>query len=214
VYVQSHHVRTANALPLERCIELAHEQGVPVIVDAAAEEDLRRYIALGSDLVCYSGGKALGGLSSSGFVAGTRELIEAVRAQERGIGRPMKVAQEQILSVMLALQAYGSGRDTANEPVLKALAEACAGITGLDSAVVEDEVRPAIRRVEIRTGDAVRMARSLREGDPPIFVRAHHAAAGRFALDVRNLAMEDVPVIVAALRAAGRHALDAPPTDA
>jgi hypothetical protein len=78
------------------------------------------------------------------------------------------------------------------------------------SAIVEDEVRPSIRRIEIRAVGATRIARALREGDPPIFVRAHHAAEGRFALDVRNLAMEDLPLIVAALR----RALDAHPGDA
>lgn len=200
VYVQSHHVRVPNARPLERCIALAHEQGVPVIVDAAAEEDLRTFIAMDADLVAYSGGKALGGLSSSGFVAGRAVLIGALRAQERGIGRPMKVAQEQILSVILGLQAYGPGRDSSNAAVLESLTLACTAIAGLDSAVVADEVRPSIRRVEIRTPHAQQVARMLRLGDPPIFVRAHHAAAGRFSLDVRNLSLGDVPVIVDAVR--------------
>jgi L-seryl-tRNA(Ser) seleniumtransferase/D-glucosaminate-6-phosphate ammonia-lyase len=207
VYVQSHHVRAPNAQPLAQCIELAHDQAVPVIVDAAAEEDLRAYVAMGADLVCYSGGKALGGLSSSGFVAGRAGLVQAVRAQERGIGRPMKVAQEQILSVILALRAYGAGRDSSSPAVLEALAIACAAVPGLDSRVVADEVRASIRRVEVRSPQAAAIARSLREGDPPIFVRAHQVAEGRFSLDVRNVGMGDVEVIVEALR----RALDAAP---
>ena len=199
VYVQSHHVRAKGCQGLETCIRLAHAKGVPVIVDAAAEEDLRHYIALGADLVCYSGGKALGGLSSSGFVAGRADLIEAVRAQDRGIGRAMKVAQEQILSIILSLDFSTTRRVEDDSGVLAMLANACAAIPGIDSSIIEDEVRPAIRRVEVRHARAERIVQALREGEPPIFVRAHGAAEGRFALDIRNLAIEDVPLVAEAL---------------
>src|ERR1700704_5262805 len=47
--------------------------GVPVIVDAAAQlppkENLKRFIAMGADLVAFSGGKALGGPQASGILA-------------------------------------------------------------------------------------------------------------------------------------------------
>ncbi len=177
---------------------------MPVIVDAAAEEDLRRYLELGADLVCYSGGKALGGLSSSGFVAGRADLIEAVRAQDRGIGRPMKVAQEQILSIILALELYGGRPGEPGSGTLEALASAVAAVEGIESDVVADEVRPSIRRVEIRHARAGAIAQALREGEPPIFVRSHHAAAGRFSFDVRNVSPADVPVIADALAKAVR----------
>jgi seryl-tRNA(Sec) selenium transferase len=125
----------------------------------------------------------------------------------------MKVAQEQIISVILALRAYGAGRDTSNVRVLEALARACRDLEGIESSIVEDEVRPAIRRVEVRSPCALRLVRALREGTPPIFVRAHHVEAGRFAFDVRNLAPEDVPLIAEALRRAVA-ALDGSPGDA
>ena len=144
VYIQSHHVRATECQPLETCIRLAHEQDVPVIVDAAAEEDLGRFVELGADLVCYSGGKALGGLSSSGFVAGRADLVEAVRAQDRGIGRPMKVAQEQLLSIILALEFYAGRPPESGGAVLEALAAAVGAVAGVDSKIVADEVRPSI----------------------------------------------------------------------
>ena len=204
VYIQSHHVRATDCQPLETCIRLAHEQDVPVIVDAAAEEDLGRYVELGADLVCYSGGKALGGLSSSGFVAGRADLVEAVRAQDRGIGRPMKVAQEQILSIILAFEFYAGRPPESGSEVLEALASAVGEVAGIESEIVADEVRPSIRRLEIRHARAEALARALRAGEPPVFVRAHHAATGRFAFDVRNVGAADVPVMVAALAKAVR----------
>ncbi|MGO0807149.1 hypothetical protein ACTPEF_24595, partial [Clostridioides difficile] len=44
---------------------------LPLIVDAAAEEDLNVYYELGADLVIYSGAKAIEG-PSSGLVIGTK----------------------------------------------------------------------------------------------------------------------------------------------
>ena len=39
LYVQSHHVVLPNRLSLQRCIEACGKAGLPVVVDAAAEED-------------------------------------------------------------------------------------------------------------------------------------------------------------------------------
>src|SRR5437762_781743 len=69
LFVQSHHAVQSGMLALAPVVALARERGVPVLVDAAAEEDLRRYVAAGVDLVAYSGGKAFAG-PTSGFVAG------------------------------------------------------------------------------------------------------------------------------------------------
>lgn len=201
VFVQSHHVHAPGRLSLETCIRLARAAAVPVIVDAAAEEDLRLYIAAGASLVIYSGGKALGGLSSSGLVAGSAPLIAAVRAQERGIGRAMKVGPEQLISVCLALDLYG-GAEHDDEPVLTALVEGVRGCTDAEFAVIGDEAGRPIQRLEVRTPRAPEIALALRAGEPPIFVRAHHASEGRFLVDPRNLSLEDAVVVVAALRTA------------
>lgn len=200
VFVQSHHVRAPRRLPLDVCIAIAREAGVPVIVDAAAEEDLRAYIAAGSDLVIYSGGKALGGLSSSGFVAGTGPLVAAVRAQERGIGRAMKAGPEQLLSVCIALDAYrGASHD--DEPILESLQEGLSGVESLRTAIVPDEAGRPIRRLEVRHADAASVVDALRRNNPPIYVRAHHAAEGRFSIDPRNLTPAAALEVAAALRA-------------
>ena len=201
LFVLSHHVVARERLPLSVCIEAAHAAGKPVIVDAAAEEDLRGYIAAGADLVIYSGGKALGGLSSSGFVAGRAELVRAVRAQERGIGRAMKVGPEQLLSVAVALDAYAPGGGSDSE-VLETLRAALGGIEAVELAIVDDEAGRAIQRLEVRTPRAGEAVAALRGGTPPIYVRAHHASEGRFAIDPRNLTVETAREVAAAVRAA------------
>jgi len=76
---------TAARPALPDVVKVAHERGVPVIVDAAAElppkANLHRYVEMGADLVTFSGGKALGGPQASGILAGRRELIMSAALQ-------------------------------------------------------------------------------------------------------------------------------------
>jgi len=100
---------------LAKAIKAAKKHGLPVIVDAAAEtpprENLTRLIAMGSDLVAFSGGKDIQAPNDTGLLFGRRELVEAAVLQERtlppfGIGRSMKVSKEDIASTAVALQRY------------------------------------------------------------------------------------------------------------
>lgn len=201
LFVQSHHVHAPERLRLETCLRLACAASIPVVVDAAAEEDLRSYVAAGADLVIYSGGKALGGLSSSGMVAGRADLIGAVRAQERGIGRAMKVGPEQILSICLALELYRlPGNDSAE--VLSRLEAGCSELGGATFRVIDDEAGRPIRRLEVATPRATEVVQALRRNDPPVYVRAHQVQAGRFAIDPRNLTLEEAGLVVQALKTA------------
>jgi D-glucosaminate-6-phosphate ammonia-lyase len=125
------------ALPLEELTTMAHTHGVPVIVDAANQlpppTNLRRFIDEGADLVAFSGGKAIRGPQSTGFLAGTSESIASVALQNldldvslstwsppdtlidldnvrgfphHGIGRGFKVGKEEIFGLITALESY------------------------------------------------------------------------------------------------------------
>jgi uncharacterized pyridoxal phosphate-dependent enzyme len=67
----------SGSLPLDVVIKIAHDRGVPVIVDAAAElppiQNLHRFTDMGADLVVFSGGKDMKGPQSSGLVMGRRD---------------------------------------------------------------------------------------------------------------------------------------------
>ncbi|MFH5801366.1 aminotransferase class V-fold PLP-dependent enzyme [Haladaptatus sp. CMAA 1911] len=77
--------KTYTEPPLEVVCEIAHDHGVPVIVDAAAElppvSNLTAFIETGADLVAFSGGKAIRGPQTTGILAGRADLIESVAAQ-------------------------------------------------------------------------------------------------------------------------------------
>jgi D-glucosaminate-6-phosphate ammonia-lyase len=72
--------------PLRQLCAVAHEAGLPVLVDAAAElpplDNLRRFIGEGADLVAFSGGKAINGPQASGFLCGRRDLVGAALLQQ------------------------------------------------------------------------------------------------------------------------------------
>ncbi|MBT9432869.1 aminotransferase class V-fold PLP-dependent enzyme [Candidatus Sodalis endolongispinus] len=89
VYVVSHHVVEYGQIPLEVFCQVAHQYGVPVIVDAASEYDLQKFLRQGADIVLYSGHKFLGG-HTSGIVAGDKQRVRSAWLQNRGIGRGMK----------------------------------------------------------------------------------------------------------------------------
>src|SRR4051794_41235921 len=100
------------ALPLSEVVEVAHERGVPVLVDAAAQippvAALWQYTReLGADIAIFSGGKGLRGPQSSGLVLGKREIVEACYpngSPNQSIGRPMKVGKEETLGILAAIE--------------------------------------------------------------------------------------------------------------
>jgi D-glucosaminate-6-phosphate ammonia-lyase len=54
LYVVSHHATQKGMLPLTDCVAICRENSVPLLVDAAAEEDLKKYVVCGADLVTFS----------------------------------------------------------------------------------------------------------------------------------------------------------------
>jgi D-glucosaminate-6-phosphate ammonia-lyase len=207
-YVVSHHVPASQTCGLGEVIELAHAHDIPVIVDAAAETDLRGYVAEGADLVIYSGHKAIGG-PTSGLVCGRAELIKACLAQNAGIGRAMKVGKESIIGALVAVRRYATADPEAQarrvSELATRLAEALAGLPGVVARVVADPTRPIRRtRVEVDPDvagmDAAELVSRLSAHTPSIRCRAHHVAEGRFELDPRGLTPEHPSVIARAVR--------------
>jgi uncharacterized pyridoxal phosphate-dependent enzyme len=112
----------AGVLPLSQVIETSHKNGIPVIVDAAAElppkDNLRRFSSMNADLILFSGGKDIGAPNDTGIILGRRGLIatcmrlgphsyEVVDSKRRVyLGRPMKTSKEDILALIVALERY------------------------------------------------------------------------------------------------------------
>ncbi len=106
-------------LPFERIIEIAHRNGVPVIVDAASlpppRSGLTKFSELGVDLACFCGGKTIAGPNNSGMLSGRADLIKLAHLQSypfEGVGRPSKMSRETIVGLITALTIYLESDDT------------------------------------------------------------------------------------------------------
>ncbi|VDZ75875.1 transferase [Salmonella bongori] len=94
LYVKSHHCVQKGMLSIDDFVQVAQANHLPLIVDAAAEEDLRGWVASGADMVIYSGAKAFNA-PTSGFITGKKTWIAACKAQHQGIARAMKIGKEK-----------------------------------------------------------------------------------------------------------------------
>ncbi len=194
LYVVSHHTARFGMISLREFCEICHDQGVPVIVDAASEYDLKGFLLAGADLVIHSGHKFLGG-PTSGMVAGRKDLIRAVYLQNYGIGRPMKAAKESICGLMAALRAW-SRRDheakrAREREILKLWEEGLKNLPGIRAEIVPDPTANPLRRLRVHVGAAARisaweLAAALADGDPPVIVRDEYVDIGDFELDPCN----------------------------
>ena len=196
VFVVSHHVVDYAQVPLSTFIEVCHARGVPVIVDAASEYDLRMFLAAGADIAVYSGHKFLGG-PTSGIVAGSKDLIRACYLQNRGLGRGMKVGKETIVGVSAALTAWKT-RDHAGirdreRAALDTWVAALADRPGVTATIVPDPTDNPLDRLKVSIDpEAARitawnLAQRLAAGDRPVIVRDHEIEHGHFFLDPCNL---------------------------
>jgi uncharacterized pyridoxal phosphate-dependent enzyme len=195
IYTVAHSTISYGMLSLPEFVAICHSKGVPVIVDAAAEYDLRRFIAEGADIAVYSGHKFLGG-PTSGVVAGRKDLIRAGYLQNRGIGRGMKVGKESIVGLIAALEAWEvrdhAGIKARETAVIELWRESLAGHKGIETRVSPDSTNNPVDRLEVRVKpesgfSAYGLVSTLAAGEPPIMVRGHQAEQGRFWLDPCNL---------------------------
>lgn len=196
VYVVSHHVVDYGLLNLKEFVEIAHAKGVPVIVDAASEYDLRIFLEQGADIVLYSGHKFLGG-PTSGIVTGRKELVRHAFLQNMGIGRGMKVGKESIFGVMAALEAW-ENRDHAGirereTGYLNLWKRTLDGRPGLTVLIEPDPTNNPLDRLRLIIDPqqahitAWDLADALAKGSPPIIVRDHEVEHRYFYLDPCNM---------------------------
>jgi L-seryl-tRNA(Ser) seleniumtransferase len=210
VAVESHHTVRYGCVELEELIKLAHEAGVPLIVDGAAQDlRCRELITSGVDLLVMSAHKYLCS-TTAGIVAGRKDLVEAVYLQNRGIGRGMKAGKEAIVGAMAALEcrmlmdvaAWQAEQDRKVELILELLE----GVPGLSLSVEPDPNGNPFSRVRLTpdpetTGhNASSLAVALAEGDPTVVARAHHASEGYICLDAIDLVDNDIRIVCRKVR--------------
>ena len=101
----------SHPMKVEEMAAAAHQHGIPVIVDAAAERLTipNVYLGKGVDMVAYSGGKCLRGPQCAGLLLGNKNLLQAAwinSAPHHAFGRSLKVGKEEIMGMLAAVEAW------------------------------------------------------------------------------------------------------------
>jgi seryl-tRNA(Sec) selenium transferase len=94
----------------EDWITAAHDKGVPCHLDAAADmppiSNLWKYTGMGFDMVSFSGGKGIRGPQNAGLLLGKKKYTDLAQRNlcpEDSVGRGMKIAKEQIVGMVAAV---------------------------------------------------------------------------------------------------------------
>jgi uncharacterized pyridoxal phosphate-dependent enzyme len=193
IYIKSHHAVQKGMQSVETMINIAQKHNIPLIIDGAAENDFAKYIAMGADIVIYSGGKALEG-PTSGFICGKKEYMEACRKQYKGIGRAMKVGKESISGLIVALNLYPF-KDAGVDSQISRMTHLCDvlnQVEGLSCTIKQDEAGRPIYRAQIEVQkqagiSAEDLLHQLESGNPAIYLRHHYVNVGILSVDPRPL---------------------------
>jgi hypothetical protein len=186
--------------PFDEVLEVGAKYGLPVVVDAASKlppvDNLYEYIRLGADLVCYSGGKAIGGPNNTGMIIGAGlgpDIIRAIRKYtfpNHGWGRGHKLSKEQIVGFITALEIFIAEGDAWYEVQFNIATEMCRALDGIpnlnvrlipnDESLHEHPMMAKVPRVllswdaHIVGATAVELDDFMTRDDPPVFLRNVH----------------------------------------
>lgn len=193
----------------------ASSLGVPVVVDAADQippfaRTWRYTRDLGASLAIFSGGKGLGGPTSSSLVVGRADLIAAFRANsgvEHSAGRVAKVGREELLGLLAAVRIAAETDEDARYTAWQAVVDDWrAGLSDIPGVTLETtplgHCGQLVPRLLVGLGDRARrdaLVEALWAQDPRIAVLPETDA--RVALSPQLLAPDEPPRVLAAVRA-------------
>ncbi|RRK09597.1 DgaE family pyridoxal phosphate-dependent ammonia lyase [Lactiplantibacillus garii] len=202
LYVKSHHAVQKSMLSVEDALAVAHRHALPLILDAAAEEDLQKYVKMGVDIIIFSGAKALAGPASA-LVFGKKQYVEWIRLQSVGLGRAMKIGKENILGLTKAIEVYlergpenGDSMKARLAPFLTALNQ----VPFVEAKQVQDGAGRDIYRASVvitpdSPKDAKTVTAELKAGNPAIYTREYRANEGIIEFDIRAVDADEMTAI-------------------
>ena len=169
----------------EEWLRVAHDHKIPCHLDAAADmppiSNLWKYTGMGFDLVAFSGGKGMRGPQNAGLLLGRKVLTDLAHVNNNpgdGIGRGMKVAKEQIVGMVAAVDWVLSHTEESMQGDYQKRADLIAdGVKGIPSVRTETVVPKIANHVPhllIRFDPAVtgvttkQIVEALRTGTPSV----------------------------------------------
>ncbi len=210
MFVISHHTVQYGFAQLADFIAICRSAGVPVIIDAAAQDQqIERLVQSGADLIVLSVQKYLSG-PTAGIVCGRADLVRAVEMQSGGIGRTMKLGKEGYFGTIAALEERIATDLTAWEASQRAKAERLAGLlqnlNGVGVSVEKDKVGQPVYRVRLDVDEravgmsAEAICAALIACQPSIKPRAHHTDEGWFLLEPVHVTDDELAFVARELQ--------------
>ncbi|MEO8023436.1 hypothetical protein [Polaromonas sp.] len=210
--VESHLATGSGPAVTDELAALAHAAGVPLVLDAAAQDwRARELVAGGADLVLLSGQKYLRS-PTAGLVLGRADLVAALDAQHGGIGRAMKPTKEALAGVLAAIRVRAATPQDdwcmAQQRKLDAVAAAAGGWPGVVVERTSDPQGNGFARLWLNVDavvtriSAAGVIELLRAGDPVVVVAPHRSAQGSIGLELTSVDEEELPELCALLAAA------------
>ena len=169
----------------EEWLRIAHEHNIPCHLDAAADmppiSNLWKYTGMGFDLVCFSGGKGMRGPQNAGLLLGKKHLTDLAQDSNNpneGVGRGMKVAKEQIVGMVAAVDWVLSHTEESMQGDYQKradlIAAALKGIPSVTTETVVPRIANHVPHLLVRFDPSVRgvttpqILAALRAGKPSI----------------------------------------------
>jgi L-seryl-tRNA(Ser) seleniumtransferase len=193
----------------------------------AGEPTVRASVAAGSDVVCFSTDKVLGG-PQGGALVGRADLIE--RARRDPLARALRLGRLPLVALEATLECYLEG-DLDRVPTIAAvrapLEAVAARAAAWQSALAKRGIQGAIVELTVAMGggslaeeplpsvglaidsaegaSASALAYRLRRGDPPVLARIHE---GRLLLDARTVLPGEDEALLEGVISAVRGAIE------
>ena len=223
VAICQYFVPDEGVLPIAETRAVAHAHGLPLVVDGAATSrplDLFREVAHSGDLVSF-GGKYFGGPSATGFVCGSKRMVDLVAMQGVShhpgefvaFGRGYKLDRMQIAGMVVALDEWMSMdhdqrlADTAR--MLKVIEDRLEGVPGVRTEQVAGFGYADLTLLIVIGPDAARSAEQtiveLEVGHPsikagPAAPDVYRPAPGEGTIQVRPFNIHEGEEVIAAER--------------
>jgi uncharacterized pyridoxal phosphate-dependent enzyme len=196
-------------ISLERMVALAHERGVPVIVDAAdlvpPKENFWRFTRdHGADAVVISGGKGIRGPQTTGLVLATQTLIDGCAhhgSPNLRIGRSMKVGKEELVGAYAAVKRCVEQDETELQATwerqIHELIEQLADLPGVTTRKISSRRVNILIDVQTLGKSCQEIRDELLHAEPPILLGGGNAALG---VEASTMQPGEVRIIAQQLR--------------
>ena len=188
------------ALSLEDTIEIAHDKGVPVLVDAAGQiyplDLFGSYVRMGADFQCTAA-KYMSSPQSTGLAFGSEDMIRKLALQSfvsyegrriRGVGRPQKVDRQEMVGVVAAVRRWMTmnheERLAETETKCRNMLDPLQGIPGVTVELLDNIIGHQPYGVTLEVDSSVTgisahdVVDLLKAGDPPIWTRVREGDSG------------------------------------